>query len=149
MYLYCLKQEAEISDKDIVCYNLLFETIDGKLYTPDQYKEVQIGEEVEAEGKEYIFTISDEQVHKIFYGEDIMGVWQGFIHGCTNPDIFLYPNVEPIERILGKKMKSYVIAECIIPKGTPHYRSFNGKEICAKKIQYIKEAIKWERIIMP
>lgn len=142
MCLYCTKKEAKISDKDIICYKILIETSDCKLYTPYQYTEVQLGTEVEAEGKE-IIEVAEDTFNSYFSSKMLVTISGGFIHGFTNDSDSLYMDIDFTERKLGKKIKNYIMVECTIPKGTPYYMSFDGAEICTKKLRYGKKIVNY------
>ena len=134
--------------KDIVCYKILIKNENEYLKTP--YQNFSIGTIKELpiimEGgksksiKQYIKCIKDlyrhskDIVYSIMTG--LKRKEEGYIHAYTH-----LHDAKWIAAISKPLYRNYIIVKCIIPKGTSYHISFDGMEICAKKMIILENII--------
>lgn len=127
MCLYSLGHE-EVATCDIPCVKLLAIDSDGKYYTP--FYKRRVSQMVlrglsclRAKGKKGIFVS-----HLKYCTKTIKG---GYIH--------VYASQADAHEQAWFGMPRYVLYDCVIPKGTRYWKSYDGCEYAARKIRFIQE----------
>ena len=134
--------------KDIVCYKILTKDDNGDLITPYQnfpignIKELPItveggkGKSIKQYIKciKYLYEYSKNIVHSIM--TEFKCKEEGYIHAYTH-----LHDAEWIAIVSRPSFGKYIIVKCIIPKGTSYHISFDGMEICARKMEILNSII--------
>lgn len=124
--------------KDIVVYKVLEDMsfFDSHLQivrcfkTPYQRTKVRLNDYLIAEGE-----TKTPNFHHSRYFNELIGyrrkIEGGYIHCYTN-----FTRAKTVRFYLDDG----VVVECIIPKGTLYFKSYDGSEICAEKV-YVKRVV--------
>ena len=124
--------------RDIVCYKVLVEVINGSAYfTPSFRYQMEIGKQYDISCNLLMDTKKLNKLWQSFQISDCpkgtYPIGPGFFHALTNK--------KEAERLNGMYVytgDTLVSVECIIPAGTLYYISEDKSQICAKSLKLIK-----------
>lgn len=117
---------------DIVCYKVVYHSVKAKVYwTPCKW--VSIPYDV-ISGKRVFWGSGERDVTSCppmyCVGSGYVHVFKKMPNKCTMH--LFHSNVRYAEKL---------VYECIIKKGTEYWESFDGQELCARKIRFVKQII--------
>ena len=112
---FFVRLKARTARRDIICYKLLYKTKEG-LITPCQHLKVDTSLPLIADFLDFAEEMQD--FYMVTHG----------IHTYT--DLYL-------SYITG----NYILYQCIIPKGTRYYISYDKTEYCSERIHFIQQVL--------
>ena len=152
MCLITEQLKPKIASKDITCYKILLLTSDNFYISPHRYFtffENQVNPNKVFKAKKSWWTIN---IHgddlELFNdnGIDAFTLNSGFFHMYKDYD----SAVKAIKRLVPREKESYVIFECVIPKGSHYYEGITSfpsfpnnwflyPSIASDKLKFIKQ----------
>ena len=140
MCLVTKQSESKIASKDITCYKVLLLTSDNFYISPHKFftffeNQVNPKKVFKAKKSRWLENVPGDDLVPDYMDADTYELCSGFFHMYQDYD-------SAVKAIRGEK-ESYVIFECVIPKGSRYYEGITSMyllpSIASDRLKFVKQ----------